>query len=314
MASAQSWTAEHLPDLCGKVVILTGANSGIGYEAARECARRGAHVVLACRDRRKGAAARDAIAAQHQNTAVEVMDLDLASLDAIRRFAAQFNANHDRLDVLCNNAGVMALPYRQTADGFEMQIGTNHLGHFALTGLLLERLLATPGARVVTVSSLAHRFGTIRFHDLHSRGSYKKWRAYGQSKLANLLFTYELQRRLHGAGAPVIGVACHPGWAATNLQFAGPRMTGAATVEWLSDLGNRLLAQSAAMGALPTLYAAANPNVEGGDFIGPDGFREMWGFPRKVRSNARSHDRQAARQLWKLSEEFTGIRYASLPA
>lgn len=312
MASAHSWTAGHLPDLSGRVIVVTGANSGIGYEAARQCARRGAHVVLACRDRGRGLAARDAIAAAHARASMEVMELNLASLDAIRRCAAQFNATHTRLDVLCNNAGVMALPYRQTADGFEMQIGTNHLGHFALTGLLLERLLTTPGARVVTVSSVAHRFGAIRFDDLHARDSYNKWRAYGQSKLANLLFTYELQRRLHSAGATAIGVACHPGWAATNLQTAGPRMTGATAAAWLSTLGNRLLAQSAAMGALPTLYAAAAPDVRGGDFIGPDGFQEMWGFPKKVASNDRSHDRHAAQRLWETSEELTGVRYQSL--
>jgi len=312
MASMQSWTADHLPDLSGKVAVVTGANSGIGYEAARELARRGARVVLACRDRQRGGAARDAIVAKYPNATIEVMELDLASLDSVASFARQFNAKHDRLDVLCNNAGVMALPYCQTADGFEMQFGTNHLGHFALTGLLLDRLLATDGARIVNVSSIAHRFGSIRFDDLNWRNSYNKWLAYGQSKLANLLFTYELQRRLHGASAPVISVACHPGWAATNLQSAGPRMAGATAMEWLTDLGNRLLAQSAAMGALPTLYAAADTHVRGGDFIGPDGFQEMWGFPTKVTSNDRSHDRPAARRLWDVSEQLTGVRYESL--
>lgn len=314
MASTHAWTAEHLPDLSGKVVIVTGANSGIGFAAARECARSAAQVVLACRDRRKGASAREAIVAKAPPAAVEVMELDLARLDSIRQFAKQFHSRYDRLDVLCNNAGVMALPYCQTADGFEMQLGTNHLGHFALTGLLLDRLLATPGARVVNVSSLAHRLGAIRFDDLHSSDSYNKWRAYGQSKLANLLFTYELQRRLHAAGAGAISVACHPGWSATNLQTAGPRMSGAAAMEWLSDLGNRLLAQSADMGALPTLYAAAGDHVRGGDYIGPDGFQEMWGFPTKVTSNDRSHDRTTARRLWDVSVEQTGVRYDALTA
>ena len=314
MASTHPWTAEQLPDLSDRVVLVTGANSGIGFAAARECARQSARVVLACRDRRKGTAARDAILAKAPRATVEVMALDLASLDSVREFSQQFHRGYDRLDVLCNNAGVMALPYCQTADGFEMQFGTNHLGHFALTGLLLDRLLATPGARIVNVSSLAHRLGAIRFDDIHSRSRYNKWRAYGQSKLANLLFTYELQRRLHAAGADAISVACHPGWSATNLQTAGPRMAGASTMEWLSDLGNRLLAQSADMGALPTLYAAADAHVRGGDYIGPDGFQEMWGFPTKVTSNDRSHDRAAARRLWDLSEEETGIRYDGLAA
>jgi hypothetical protein len=206
----------------------------------------------------------------------------------------------------------MALPYRKTADGFEMQFGTNHLGHFALTGLLLDRLLATPGARVVTVSSGAHRMGNIRFDDLQWERGYGKWRAYGQSKLANLLFTYELQRRLDAQSAPLIAVACHPGYAATNLQFAGPRMEGASFMESLSALSNDYFAQNAAMGALPTLYAATAADVRGGDYIGPDGFAELWGHPRKVQSNRRAHDRDLARRLWEISESLTGVRYEAL--
>ena len=303
------WTADDIPDLSGKTIIVTGGNSGIGYEASLQLAGKGAHVVLACRDPKKAQAAVARLRAAHPEAEVGEMALDLASLDSVRRFAGDFLSANRELHVLCNNAGVMALPYRRTADGFEMQIGTNHLGHFALTGLLLERLLATPGSRVVTVSSGAHRVGKIRFDDLQWEKGYRKWMAYGQSKLANLLFTYELQRRLEARAAGTLAVACHPGYAATNLQLAGPQMEGSSLMEWLSDVGNRLLAQSAAMGALPTLYAATAPDVRSGDYIGPDGPGEMWGHPRKVQSNARSRDRDAARRLWGVSEKLTGVKY-----
>jgi NAD(P)-dependent dehydrogenase (short-subunit alcohol dehydrogenase family) len=227
----------------------------------------------------------------------------------VRRFAEAFSAAHPRLDVLCNNAGVMALPYRRTTDGFEMQFGTNHLGHFAVTGLLLERLRATPGARVVNVSSGAHRAGSIRFDDLQWEHGYKKWLAYGQSKLANLLFTFELQRRLEAAKAQMISVACHPGYAATNLQSAGPRMQGSSFLESVMELGNRLFSQNAAMGALPTLYACTAPQVRGGDYIGPDSIGELWGHPKVVGSSAASRDQQTASRLWDVSQELTGVKY-----
>ena len=269
-------------------------------------------MVLACRDLEKARAAITVIADECRGASVAAMQLDLASLASIRNFAAAFVARYDALHVLCNNAGVMALPYRKTADGFEMQFGTNHLGHFALTGLLLDRLLATPDARVVNVSSGAHRFGSIRFDDLQWEHGYRKWAAYGQSKLANLLFTYELQRRLSAAGAAAISVACHPGYAATNLQLAGPRMEGSSFLESLSEFGNRVFAQDAAMGALPTLYAATAPDVRGGDYIGPDGLGEMKGYPRKVQSNRRSRDSAVAAKLWETSEKLTGVRYTAL--
>lgn len=304
------WTADDLPNLSGKTIVVTGGNSGIGYCAALELARKGARVVLACRDQSKASKAADAIRAAHANAAVDVMALDLASLASVRAFADAFHRQHARLDVLCNNAGVMALPPRKTADGFEMQIGTNHLGHFALTGQLLDLLRSTAGARVVNVSSGAHRAGWIRFDDLHWERGYRKWFAYGQSKLANLLFTYELQRRLAAANIPVISVACHPGYAATNLQAAGPRMAGSTLMEQVTALGNRLFAQSAEMGALPTLFAIAAADVRGGDYIGPDGAGEMHGHPRKVQSNPRSHDESTARRLWDLSEQLTQVRYA----
>ena len=306
------WTADDIPPQAGRTVVITGANSGIGYEAARQLVAKGAHVVLACRDQAKGRRALESITAAQPSASVELMELDLADLGSIRRFAAAARAASPALHVLCNNAGVMAIPHRTTRDGFEMQFGTNHLGHFALTGLLLERLLATPGARVVTVSSGAHKFGVMHWNDLQGERSYGGWRAYGQSKLANLLFTYELQRRLVTAHAGLISVACHPGYAATNLQAAGPRMQGSSIGEAVWELANRLLAQSAAMGALPTLYAATAPDIQGGDYIGPDGLGEQWGHPKKVRSNSRSHDPEAQRRLWEISEQLVGVRYDAL--
>lgn len=306
------WSYADIPDLSGRIAVVTGGNSGLGYETARALAGHGAHVVLACRDLLKGGVASERIAKEHPSAEVELAELDLASLASIRAFAEGFSSRHPELHVLCNNAGVMALPRRQTGDGFEMQFGTNHLGHFALTGLLLPRLLATAGARVVTVSSTMHRIGRIRFEDLQGAHRYRKWSAYGQSKLANLLFTYELARRAARKGAGLVAAAAHPGYAATNLQFAGPRMEGARLMERLSAWGNRLIAQDAARGALPTLYAATAPDVRGGDYLGPDGFAEMRGEPKRVRSSQRSHDRETAQRLWSVSEELTHVRYEAL--
>ena len=247
--------------------------------------------------------------AAHPRATITLVPLDLARLADIRRCAEALRATHPCLDVLVNNAGVMALPYRETLDGFEMQFGTNHLGHYALTGLLLDRLRAAPGARVVTVSSTFHRAGTIRFDDPQWERGYSKWSAYGQSKVANLLFIYELQRKLTGAGDGVLSVAAHPGYAATNLQAAGPRMEGSSFAERFSEIGNRLFAQSAAMGALPQLNAAVAPDVRGGDYFGPSSLGELWGSPRKVGSNAHSRDVAVATRLWALSETLTGVRY-----
>jgi NAD(P)-dependent dehydrogenase (short-subunit alcohol dehydrogenase family) len=312
MTDRTQWTAADLPDLSGKVFVVTGGNSGLGLETARELARKGGQVVIACRDAEKAATALSQIRASARGASVEAMDLDLASLASVRAFVEGFRASHRRLDALCNNAGVMALPYRKTKDGFEMQLGTNHLGHFALTGLLFDILCATPGARVVNVSSTMHRMGRIRFNDLQSERSYGKWRAYGQSKLANLLFTYELARRAEKAAVDIVSVAAHPGYAATNLQTAGPRMEGAALMERLSLLGNRLFAQTSAMGALPTLYAATAPEVRASDYFGPSGVGEMWGGPKKVRSSARSHDLESAVRLWEVSRELTGVHFPGL--
>jgi len=304
------WNARDIPDQSGRTIVVTGANSGIGLEAAKALAGAGAHVVLACRDPERAEEALGAVRAAHREVSAEILPLDLASLASVRDFAKTFADRHERLDVLVNNAGVMAIPRRTTADGFEMQLGTNHLGHFALTGLLVERLLATPGSRVVNVSSTAHKMGRMDFDDLQGEKRYSRWGAYGQSKLANLLFTYELERRLDAADRDTLCAACHPGWAATNLQFQGARMDGSTLMERLADLGNRLFSQDAAMGSLPTLYAATAPDVEGGDYIGPNRMFETWGHPTRVGTSARARDEHDATRLWELSEELTGVRFA----
>jgi NAD(P)-dependent dehydrogenase (short-subunit alcohol dehydrogenase family) len=293
-----------LPDQRGRTAVITGANSGIGLEAARELARAGAHVVMACRDTTKGDAAADAIRKELPSAELEVAALDLASLDSVRAFAGRYP--HERLDLLINNAGVMAPPYTKTIDGFELQFATNHLGHFALTGLLLDKLLATPHARVVTVSSTAHKMGRIDFEDLQSERSYRRWGAYGQSKLANLLFCFELDRRLQATDADLLSVAAHPGYSATNLQFAA---TPSRIERLASVVLNRVYAQSAERGAAPTLYAAT-ADIPGGSFVGPDGFQEMRGEPRIVKSTRAARDPETALRLWALSEQLTGVRFS----
>jgi NAD(P)-dependent dehydrogenase (short-subunit alcohol dehydrogenase family) len=312
-AARAPWTASALPDLAGRTIVVTGANSGLGWETALELARKRATVILACRDVESGRAAAARIASVVPGAAVEVLALDLASLASIRAFADAFGARYRALDVLINNAGVMALPQRTTADGFEMHFGTNHLGHFALTGLLADRLLAAERARVVTVSAGFYRLGRIHLDDLHwQRRRYRSMLAYAQSKLANLLFTFELQRRADAARAPLLSVASHPGYAATNLQFAGPRMRGSALLAGMMRLSNRWFSQSAAMGALPTLYAACAPEVRGGQYFGPDGFAEMSGHPTVAACNASACDPEVARGLWEVSERLTGVIYPAL--
>lgn len=298
--SKATWTLDNAPDLTGKIAIVTGANSGIGVDTVAGLAQKGATVIMACRDLQKARPVAAAIRQQGPGSRIEVMQLDLSDLNAVHAFADQFLRQYKQLDLLINNAGVMHPPYSKTAQGFEMQFGVNHLGHFALTGLLLGCLNQTPAARIVTVSSGSHRFGVIDFDDLNwEKRTYAPNAAYGQSKLANLLFTYELQRRLSAAGQGTLAVAAHPGWTSTNLQKHTP------AIMFL----NPLLAQSAAMGALPTLYAAMAPDVQGGDYIGPNGFFEMRGYPTKVNSNARSHDMAVAARLWDVSEAATGMKY-----
>ncbi|TFG71992.1 MAG: SDR family NAD(P)-dependent oxidoreductase [Anaerolineales bacterium] len=305
-----NWTTNDIPDQTGKVIIITGANSGIGYEAAKELARKGARIILACRNIPSAETAQMHIQSEITNARVEVMHLDLANLTSVRKFAEEYRRNYDRLDVLVNNAGIMMVPYGTTVDGFERQFGTNHLGHFALTGLLLDLLLGTPRSRVVNVSSVGHRFGTMDFDNLmYAEGKgYMPARAYGRSKLANLLFTYELQHRYEVTGADALAVAAHPGTSHTNLTS---HMAGQWFIKLTQPL-QALIVQSAAMGALPTLRAAVDTGVVSGQYYGPDGRMEQRGFPVVVQSNAASHNMADARKLWEISEELTGVSYGVL--
>jgi NAD(P)-dependent dehydrogenase (short-subunit alcohol dehydrogenase family) len=300
------WNAGDIPDQTGRVVIVTGANSGLGLVTARELARAGAKVVIACRDTTKGDRAEAEIQAQVPGADLDVRALDLADLASVRGFVARLTGEHDSIDLLINNAGVMAPPRRLTVDGFESQFGTNHLGHFALTGLLLPTLMSAPKPRVVTLSSSAHRIGKMDFDDLQGERHYNNWRAYGQSKLSNLLFCFELARRATAAGTGLLSVAAHPGYAATNLQFAGP---SAFYEKAIMAVTNRVLAQSADMGALPTLYGATVADLPSGTFVGPEGFLEQRGHPRIVTAISRAYNESDWRRLWEISEEMTGVTY-----
>ncbi|KQV99031.1 oxidoreductase [Streptomyces sp. Root369] len=303
------WNVKAIPDQSGRVAVVTGANSGIGYVTARELAGRGARVLLACRSEARGAGAGERLVAEVPGAEVQFARLDLGDLSSVRQFAAAYP--YDRLDLLINNAGVMALPYGTTADGFETQFGTNHLGHFALTGLLLPTLLETPAARVVTVSSTAHALANIDIDDLNSERRYRRWVAYARSKTANLLFVHELARRLAAHGSDVVAAAAHPGYAATNLQTAGPKMAGRRAAERFMRVGNRFFAQSADAGALPTLYAATAPDVPPDSFTGPSlgGWR---GSPAPSWRAPWTRDDRASPRLWTASEELTGVTYDAL--
>ncbi len=300
---AGKWTAKDIPDQSGRLAVVTGANSGLGLVTARELARSGAAVVLAARNTPKGEQAAASINEAVPGADVRVQELDLADLGSVRSFAETLDS--DRLDLLINNAGLMAPPRRLTKDGFESQFGTNHLGHFALTGLLMPRLLAAFEPRVVTVSSTAHRAGQIDFDDLQRERKYNNWRAYGQSKLANLMFCFELQRRATEAGTSLRSMAAHPGYARTNLQFAAPTTRDKAVMA----VTNLLFAQSAEMGALPTLYAATFPDLPGGTFVGPGGLMEQRGHPKVVTAAGKAYDEDTWRRLWQISEELTGVHY-----
>jgi NAD(P)-dependent dehydrogenase (short-subunit alcohol dehydrogenase family) len=294
------WTAADIPDQTGRVAVITGANSGVGFATASELAAKGAHVVLAVRNLDAGRAVSAVIRAKHPAALISIQELDLASLESIEVAAAELATAFDGIDLLINNAGVMGGPRSTTIDGFEMHLGTNHLGHFALTGLLLGHLLAERNSRIVTVSSAAHRLsGHIDFDDLQSERKYRANTAYAQSKLANLLFSYELQRRLHEANSSTIAVAAHPGGTRSDLS----RHSSAPV-----RLFNRFL-QAPAMGALPTLRAASDPTVSGGQYYGPRGVLEARGYPKIVRSSAQSHDARLQRKLWAVSEELTGVVY-----
>jgi NAD(P)-dependent dehydrogenase (short-subunit alcohol dehydrogenase family) len=302
--TSERWTAADVPDQTGRTAVITGANTGIGFETAAVLARHGASVVLAVRSLDKGKDAAARITAATPGADVTVQRLDLASLDSVRAAADELRSRHDTIDLLVNNAGVMWTPRITTADGFELQFGTNHLGHFAFTGLLLDRLLLVEGSRVVTISSVAHSRAWIHFDDLQWERSYDRGGAYGQTKLANLMFTYELQRRLAPA-QKTIAVAAHPGVSNTELLIRNlstvPRV--------LSRVVAPLILQSAAMGALSTLRAATDPDVRGGQYYGPDGFRETRGYPTLVPSSAQAHDAYLQHRLWAISEELTGVTY-----
>ncbi len=294
------WTAQDIPDQTGRRVVVTGANGGLGYHVSLELARRGARVILAARDAGRGQEALDRLLEEAPGADAELRSLDLASLDSVRAFAAGVE---EPLDLLVNNAGVMAGPQRRTADGFELQFGTNHLGHFALTGLLLPRLLEGERPRVVSVSSMAHRTGKMHFDDLQSDRRYSRWSAYGQSKLANLLCMRELGRRAAEADTALVSVAAHPGYAATHLQTTGTKID-----DVVMKVSNALIAQSETMGALPLLFAATE-ELESGAYVGPDGIGESRGHPKLVGMTGRARDDDAARRLWDESERLTGVRF-----
>ena len=296
----QKWDSEDIPDQSGRVAIVTGSSSGIGYETARVLANKNVVVIIAVRNLQKGNTAKEKIKNQNKNVKLEVMELDLASLKSVQEFSKNFKNKYSKLDLLINNAGVMMPPYSKTEDGFELQFGTNHLGHFALTGLLLDLLKNTPESRIVNVSSTAHKQGNIDFDDLAwENRNYKPMKSYGDSKIANIYFTYELANRINQNGNIPLVTAAHPGWTATELQ----RHTG------LFEFLNSFFAQNIEMGALPTLYAAVGPDVKSGDYFGPSGFMEMRGYPNKVESNELSKDEAIAKKLWKVSEELTSVKY-----
>ncbi|MFD6289350.1 oxidoreductase [Streptomyces sp. NPDC060205] len=304
MNQLAAWTPTAIPSQAGRNVVVTGGGSGLGFAIADALARHGAHVILAVRDAERGARAADRITASTPEASVEVELLDLSSLASVHEAAQDISVRLPTLDLLINNAGVMWTPLTRTSDGFELQMGTNHLAHFALTGLLMPQLLSTPGSRVVTISSNSHKGGHIVFEDLNSQHGYDRQAAYAQSKLANLLFTYELHRRLTSAGAHTSALAAHPGGASTGLTRNAPTH-----MRLLNTVLGPLLTHSAERGALPALRAATDPAALGGEYYGPKGPGEMRGDPRRTDSHPRSHDAEAQRRLWTLSEELTGVRY-----
>jgi NAD(P)-dependent dehydrogenase (short-subunit alcohol dehydrogenase family) len=298
--SKNKWTSENIPDQTGRIAVVTGSSSGIGYEAARVLANKNAKVIIAVRNAQKGESALQKIIAQNANADVSVMILDLANLKSVKEFTNEYKSKFDQLDLLINNAGVMMPPYSKTTDGFELQFGTNHLGHFALTLQLLDVIEKTENSRIVNVSSMAHNYGNLDFDDLTwEERSYNKMKSYGDSKIANIYFTYELQNKLDKKGLKVKVTAAHPGWTATELQ----RHAG------LFDFLNNFFAMKIEQGALPTLRAAIDPEALGKDYYGPDGWKEMRGDPMRVKSNELSHDKEIAKKLWDVSEELTGVNF-----
>jgi NAD(P)-dependent dehydrogenase (short-subunit alcohol dehydrogenase family) len=303
------WKASDIPDLSGKIALVTGGNSGLGYYTCLELARKGAFVILAARNKDRGNAAVEKIMSIVPSSNLQFMKLDLANIESIKHFADAFIEEYEKLDILINNAGVMALPLRRTLQGFEMQFGTNHLGHFALTALMLNFIDKTPGARIVNVSSLMHKFGKINFDDLNCEKSYSKWTAYSQSKLANILFTQELSRRLRASGKRTKVMACHPGYASTNLQIRGGEMEGSKMNVSVNNFLNKLVAQPAWKGALPSLYAATCELADSGKFYGPSGLGSVRGYPREEKVNPKLTSPEVAIRLWEESERLIGMRF-----
>ncbi len=304
------WTEAQIPDLTGQTILVTGANSGLGLNTTRALAAHGAQVIMACRNAAKAEAAKQTLLQAQPDAKLIIKPLDLGSLASVRALVGELSFEGVKLSGLINNAGVMAVPHGHTQDGFEIQMGTNHLGHFALTGLLLDRLL--PGARIVNVSSMAHRWTPgINFDDLHwDRRHYRRWQAYGDSKLANLLFTFELHRWLATHRRDALAVAAHPGYADTHLQFVAAEQKQSSVERWFMSMGNAVFAQPADRGALPSLYAATAAGVVSGDYIGPDGFQQMRGYPTKVGCRTAAKNVALAQRLWKVSEEATGVRFS----
>jgi len=309
MVKQKKWSVVDIPPQQGKIAVVTGANSGVGYHTSRALALKGAKVIMACRDTGKGEEAMQRILNEKPAIGPEVWMLDLAELVSVKSFSEKYSTKHDRLDLLINNAGLMAIPYVKSVDGFEMQFGVNHLGHFALTARLWPLLRKTAASRIVNVSSSAHHMGRIRYKDIHWENKYRKWGAYSMSKLSNLLFTKELSRRVSRNGNPVTVVSAHPGYSNTELQTKGAIMRGSILGARSFRMANWLAAQSAEKGALPTLYAATAEGVDQDDYFGPGGFMRLKGWPALDRPNSKRVTDDAARELWELSESLTGLEF-----
>lgn len=308
---SKNWTAQDIPNLDGKIVVITGANSGLGFECSHILAEKGATVVMAVRTIAKGEQAKSDILRDTPQASLDVMALDVGDLSSVREFAQAFKAKYDRLDILLNNAGVMAIPRQETVDGFEMQLGVNHLGHFALTGLLLDVIVKTPNARIHNVTSSANYTGTINFDDLMGEKDYGRWSAYGQSKLANVFFTFELHKRLSKAGFDTVVNTSHPGIVLTNLQSTSVEQSGTGFEAFMYRLIEPLIAQDISMGVLPMLYGMTAENAKGGAFYGPRLFN-MRGYPAEKKANSEANDAQALKRFWEISEDLTGVHYEAL--
>jgi protochlorophyllide reductase len=304
----KKWTQQDIPDLMGKLIVVTGANSGLGFECSQTLAEKGATVVMTARNLMKGEKAKADVLAAHPNAKLDLMKLDVGDLASVRKFATAFKSKYDRLDILLNNAGLMAIPRQETTDGLEMQLGVNHLGHFALTGLLLDIIVKTPNARIHNVTSSANWMGAINFDDLMSEQNYSRWGAYGQSKLANIFFTYELQKRLTVAGYDTLANTSHPGFVLGQLQHNSVDQSGTVLEGLFYRISEPLMSQDIKIGVLPMLYGMTAPEAKGGGFYGPS-FMNMWGYPKETNANKKTNDTAALKRFWRVSEELTGVQY-----